>query len=124
MTMVDYSFPAAARLKGTKDYDRVYRRGFRLWSHPLGVQVLPRESGKSRLGLSVSKKVGSSVVRNRWKRAIREAFRLHRHRLEAPCDMVVMVNWDADREEVEEVEGAFRGIIEELNDRFEHGEGK
>jgi len=116
--MSGYSFPAAARLQGKKDYDRVYRRGFRLWIHPLGVQVLPKDGGKSRLGLSVSKKVGGSVARNRWKRAIREAFRLQRHRLEVPCDLVVMVDWDADEEESDKVEEAFREIIEELNERL------
>ena len=117
--MADYSFPAAARLQGKKDYDRVYRRGSRLWIHPLGVQVLPKDGGRSRLGLSVSKKVGGSVARNRWKRAIREAFRLQRHRLKVPCDLVVMVNWDAAQGEVEDVEAAFEGIIGELNERFE-----
>lgn len=42
----------------------------------------------ARLGLSVSRKVGNAVVRNRWKRLIREAFRLHEHELPAGIDLV------------------------------------
>ncbi len=43
-----------------------------------------------RIGLSVSRKVGSAVVRNRWKRLLREAFRLSRERLPDGIDLVVI----------------------------------
>lgn len=43
-----------------------------------------------RLGLSVSKRLGNAVARNRWKRILREAFRLHRERLPAGLDLVVV----------------------------------
>ena len=115
--MAQYSFPPAARVQTDSDFDRIYRRGFRVWVYPLGAQVLPRESGRSRLGLSVSKRVGGSVVRNSWKRAIREAFRLNRRRLNVPCDLVIMVNWDAPEDAVDEVEDAFCGIIEKVNEK-------
>jgi ribonuclease P protein component len=42
-----------------------------------------------RLGLAVSRRVGSAVTRNRWKRAIREAFRLTRPRIPPGIDLVV-----------------------------------
>ena len=44
----------------------------------------------ARLGLSVSRKVGNAVVRNRWKRVIREAFRLSRSQLPEGIDLVVI----------------------------------
>jgi len=49
-----------------------------------------------RLGLSVSRKIGKAVVRNRWKRLVREAFRLSREQLPAGIDLVVVPRQDVE----------------------------
>lgn len=63
------------RLTSSGDFDRVYRQGKSAVSDALVVYCFDREPGEAvRLGLSVSKKIGKAVVRNRVKRVMRDAF--------------------------------------------------
>jgi ribonuclease P protein component len=111
-----FSFPRAARLRRSSDFTRVYRNGLRLRLLPLRICALRRQEGLCRLGLSISRKVGKAAVRNRWKRAIREAFRLNRHRLAAPWDLVVSVDWQASPQQVESVEQRMLEAFDLLNE--------
>lgn len=117
MTVGLFSFPRAARLVRSSDFTRVYRDGLRLRFLALRIRALRREDGGSRLGLSISRKVGKATVRNRWKRAIREAFRLNRHRLAEPWDLVVSVDWEASPENVASVEASMLQAFDLLNGR-------
>lgn len=75
------TFPAESRLKRQADFAAVFKRGKVAADDVLVVHALRGESSKPKLGLSISKKVGNSPQRNRWKRLIREAFRLNQHQL-------------------------------------------
>ena len=71
----------------------------------LAVYLLPRaDAPHSRLGLAVPRRVGSAPVRNRIKRRLREIFRLHRHRLNPPHDVVVHVRPAAAQASFHELE--------------------
>jgi len=76
-----------------------FRRAFRLRCSASDGRLLVfvHENGLEhpRLGLSVSRKLGNAVVRNRWKRLLREAFRLSRVRLPKGVDLVIVPRPDA-----------------------------
>ncbi len=101
--MRDQSFPKTYRILKRSEFTRVYARGRRLIGHYLVVHALPNSLGHPRLGLTVTKKSGKAVVRNRWKRLVREAFR--RNRIFLPSmDIVVTVRRDIPVPAYREVE--------------------
>jgi len=88
--MPDASFPKSVRLLKRSEFDGVFasRRSIRDKS----IRICGRRNGTgtTRLGLAVGKRVGNAVARNRWKRLLREAFRLSRAELPAGLDLVVI----------------------------------
>jgi ribonuclease P protein component len=85
--------PKGARILRPADFARIYERRCSTASGPLVLYAAPRlePTGDSRVGLSVSRRIGNAVVRNRWKRRLREAFRQVRHRLPPATDYVIVV---------------------------------
>jgi len=78
------------RLRRTVEFQRVYRRRCSAADDHLLVYGCESELPLARLGVSASRKVGPAVVRNRWKRLIREAFRLSLDGLPQGVDLVVI----------------------------------
>ena len=89
-SMTDYRFLPQYHVRRGADFQRAYRLRASAADGCLVVFAHPNGLTHPRLGLSVSRKVGSAVRRNRWKRLIREAFRLNRERLPAGVDLVVI----------------------------------
>ena len=85
----DESFSKKFRLRSQSEFDAVFQNEVFATDNVLVIQAKKNGLGYSRLGLSIGRKVGNAVQRNRWKRVIREAFRTHRMQLPTGIDIVV-----------------------------------
>jgi len=77
-------------LKKNKDFQNVYRKGKSYANKYFVMYVLKNETEQNRLGISVSKKVGNSVIRHHLTRLVREAYRLHEDMFNSGLDIVVI----------------------------------
>jgi len=112
------------RLSRSADFDRVFRQGRSHAGRELVLYVFPRgESDAPRLGLSVSRKVGGAVQRNRVKRLLREAFALESDRLPAGTDAVVVARHEANSLAEREGLAGMRRVLGELVGRVAEAHG-
>jgi ribonuclease P protein component len=108
--------PKRGRLSRSAEFERVYRQGRSVGNRFLVLYAFPRAGGSAdgpRLGLSVSRKVGGAVERNRVKRLLREAFAQEAERVPADHDVVIVARPEArDLAEREGLEGVSRALGE------------
>ena len=86
-----FRFERKKRLSGRRAFSAVFDARMRRAAGPLSILTRPNNLEHCRLGLSVSRKVGNAVKRNRIKRLLRESFRLGQHNLPTGYDIVVVV---------------------------------
>ena len=89
--MSQFSFGKHERIKKRKDFLRIYEDGVRVNSKNFIVILSRNQAGNKRLGITVTKKVGNAVKRNRIKRLLREFFRLNKETLPDSHDIVIIV---------------------------------
>ena len=82
-------------LKKSKDFQKVYNKGNSYANRLLVMYVLENHTDKNRLGISVSKKVGNSVIRHHLTRLIREGYRLQEDMFNSGLDIVVIARGTA-----------------------------
>jgi ribonuclease P protein component len=118
------------RLSRSAEFERVYRQGrskgnryLVLYAFPRAEETDPTHPGSEReagprLGLSVGRRVGGAVERNRVKRVLREAFWAEAERLPDTSDYVVVARPDArelaEREGAQGMQGALSELVEQL----------
>jgi ribonuclease P protein component len=101
--METQSFRKHVRIRKRRDYLTVYQQGVRSNSKHFTIIACKNQVGMSRLGITVSKKVGSAVTRNRIKRLVREFFRQHASKLSTSQDIVVIAKHNASSLEYDDV---------------------
>lgn len=88
------------------DFKEVYQSGHSKANRYL-IMYVNQHKNSNRLGISVSKKVGNSVVRHRVKRLIKEAYRLNMDKIKEGYDVVVIARNTAKGKNYQEIESAF-----------------
>ena len=120
--MVTVSVDKKHRLTRSADFQRVYRQGKSVAGRYLVLYYFNRSPGTGgvpRLGLSVSKKVGGAVIRNKVKRTLKEAFRPVQDRVAPDYDYVIIARPGLaeyiEKSQMEAVTGAMAELFRRAN---------
>ena len=89
-----------------KDFQIIYKKGKSYANKYLIMYVLNNKKEENRLGISVSKKVGNSVVRHRISRLVKESYRLQKDKFQTGYDIVVIARSNAKDKSYREIESA------------------
>ncbi|CCX84499.1 ribonuclease P protein component [Eubacterium sp. CAG:86] len=102
-------------LKKNSDFKKVYNKKISYANKYLVMYILENGTDTLRLGVSVSKKVGNSIVRHRLARLIREAFRLNNDNVKRGLDIVVVARAGLKEKGYKETERAMLHLMKHLD---------
>ena len=105
------SFPKGARLTRRSEFLALSRRARKLHTPHFVVLTQPNDRGESRLGITVTKRVGNSVTRNLIKRRVREFFRRARGALRSAEDFVIIARQGAESLSLAEVTAELGSVL-------------
>jgi ribonuclease P protein component len=97
LSLNDNTFNSDYRLLARSDFLKTWDRGKKFHSDFFIIVYLQKNSGPTRLGVTVSKKVGGAVQRNRVKRLVREFFRLNYHNIDSHIDLSIIAKKGASK---------------------------
>ncbi|MFQ5900715.1 MAG: ribonuclease P protein component [Thermodesulfobacteriota bacterium] len=112
--MSAYSFPKVERLLDRREFQQVFRQGKRYHSRNFIIVVKHHDEGTRRIGIITGKKVGKAHKRNRFKRLLREFYRLNKDLFPSSSNIVVIVRPFTPLLSFKEIECELKKL---LNDR-------
>lgn len=105
----------AVTVKENYEFRRIYRKGKSAVSPQLVIYCQRNRRGHSRLGVSVSTKLGCAVVRNRVRRRIREIYRLNKAKMLPGYDLIVVVRVRAVETDYQKLDRTYLRLLEQLD---------
>ncbi|MFQ6110374.1 MAG: ribonuclease P protein component [Candidatus Aminicenantales bacterium] len=108
------TFPSSLKIQKREEFRLIYSKGERFSSHSFSLFVLGKGFGKGRLGITVTKKVGKAVKRNRIKRMIREIFRKNKDKFGERIDIIVHTRPEAANKSYQELEEEFLTLAKDI----------
>jgi len=114
-TDLDFRLQKADRLLKRSDFVRLSQTGRKIHSANFLALYQPGTSGRSRLGITVTKKVAKAHERNRLKRLVRECFRRNRHGFKGCWDINVVAKQRSNGIPAVEAFGELNGIFEKIS---------
>lgn len=111
-------FPKSLRLTRRGEFLNVQERGLKATAGVMMALAIRRGDGPTRVGLTVSKKVGNAVQRVRLRRRLRTLFRKRRRQLPSGLDVVLVARRGAAETEYAELERAFESLAQKLRGLF------
>lgn len=105
----------AVTVKENYEFRRFYRKGKSAVSPQLVIYCQKNRRGHSRLGVSVSTKLGCAVVRNRVRRRIREIYRLNKAKMLPGYDLIVVARVRAVETDYQKLDRTYLRLLEQLD---------
>ena len=100
-----------SRITSRADFREVYQHGRSVANRDLVAYFLERRGRATRLGISVSKKVGSAVARNRIRRLLKEAYRANEAKIKEGYDIVLIARQPIKEKSFHDVEKTFIDVL-------------
>ena len=113
-----FSFPKENRLRKRSEFVALSNRGKKVHTGAFLAIFETSERGKKRIGITVSKKVGNAVTRNRIKRVTRECFRLNKHLLKYDLDINIIAKRSASDLSTEQIFAQQKDLLHKIERKY------